>query len=57
MDKKFVYVFDITARDLLLSQGFIPVKFDDNNNIFIFHNQENFVFNKTIHMFSDKLTF
>ena len=57
MDKNFVYVFDIAARDLLLSQGFIPIKFDDDNNIFIFHNQENFVFNKIIHMFSDKLSF
>lgn len=59
MDKKFIYVFDEKARDLLSAQGFIPVKFDEQNNIFVFHNQEvaNFTFDKVIHLFMDTITF
>ena len=40
MDKKFIYVFDENSRDLLLAHGFVPMKFDEQNNIFAFHNQE-----------------
>ena len=59
MDKKFVYVFDEKARDILLAQGFTPMKFDEQNNIFVFHNQEivNFTFSEVIHLFMDTITF
>ena len=59
MEKKFIYVFDEKSRDLLLAQGFIPVKFDEQNNIFAFHNQEivNFTFSEVIHLFTDTITF
>lgn len=59
MSKNFVYVFEEKTRDLLLAQGFIPVKFDDKNNIFAFHNQEttNFTFSEIIHLLSDTITF
>ncbi len=59
MEKKFIYVFDEKSRDLLLAQGFVPMKFDEQNNIFAFHNQEvvNFTFSNFIHLLSDKITF
>ncbi len=59
MDKKFIYVFDVKARDLLLAQGFTPMKFDEQNNIFAFYNQEiaNFTFSETIHLLTDTITF
>ena len=59
MDKKFVYVFDEKARDILLAQGITPMKFDEQNNIFVFHNQEivNFTFSEVIHLFMDTITF
>lgn len=59
MNKKFIYVFEEKTRDLLLAQGFIPAKFDEQNNIFAFHNQEtvNFTFSEVIHLLSDTITF
>lgn len=59
MNKNFIYVFDEQSRDLLLSKGFIPIKFDEQNNIFAFINQEteNFVFSEIIHLCTDKITF
>lgn len=59
MDKKFIYVFDEKSRDLLLAQGFVPMKFDEQNNIFAFYNQEtaNFTFSEVIHLLTDTITF
>lgn len=59
MDKKFIYVFDENSKNLLLAQDFIPVRFDENNNIFVFHNKEflNFTFGEVIHLLTDTLTF
>lgn len=59
MNKNFIYVFDEQSRDLLLSKGFVPIKFDEQNNIFAFINQEteNFVFSEIIHLCTDKITF
>lgn len=59
MDKKFVYVFDEKNKDILLAQGFIPMKFDEQNNIYAFHNKKtkNFSFSEIIHLFSDTITF
>lgn len=59
MNKKFIYVFDKETKNLLLSQGFVPMKFDEKNNIYAFHNQEvvNFAFGSTTHLFTDTITF
>lgn len=55
----FVYVFSKEARDTLLSNGFIPVKFDEQNNIFAFHNKEvlNFAFNELTYLLTNTITF
>lgn len=59
MNKKFIYVFDEKSRDLLLAQGFTPMKFDEQNNIFAFYNEEtaNFTFSEVIHLLTDTITF
>lgn len=59
MDKKFVCVFDEKSRDLLLAKGFIPMKFDEHNSIFVFCNSKTieFTFSEVVHLFTDTLTF
>lgn len=59
MDKQFVYVFDEKSKDILLAKGFEFIKFDEQNNIFVFHNQEisNLIFSEVPHLFMDTLTF
>ena len=59
MDKKFIYVFDIYSKDLLLTHGFVPIKFDEKNNIFAFYNQDvsDLKFEKIIHLKTDIITF
>lgn len=59
MDNKFIYVFSSESKDLLLEHGFIPAKFDEQNNIFAFHNQEtmNFAFGSVSYVLTDIITF
>lgn len=56
---KFIYVFTVNARDLLLKKGYQLLKSDDANNIFIFANSDRMAFDLTgvIHLASDTLTF
>jgi hypothetical protein len=37
MDGKFIYVFDTEARDKLLANGFVLLKEDDGNQIYVFN--------------------
>ena len=59
MTEKFVCVFDKEAKDLLLLQGFIPVKLDEKNNIFVFYNQEpkSLIFSDIRYLFTNTITF
>lgn len=56
---KFVYVFTISARDMLLKKGYRLLKSDDANNIFIFANTDKMSFDMkgVIHLESDTLSF
>lgn len=35
---KFICVFSINDKDLLLAQGYMLLKSDDNNSIYVFEN-------------------
>ena len=56
---KFVYVFTISARDMLLQKGYRLLKSDDTNNVFIFANTDKLMsdLNGVIHLESDTLSF
>lgn len=61
MDKPFVYVFTISARDKLVENGFKLLKSDYTNNIFVFAADDdrtiNFSWDNIIYIKSDTLTF
>lgn len=59
MKDKFVCVFDEKTKDLLLLQNFVPIKFDEHNNIFMFCNQENttFEFSNVECLFTNTISF
>lgn len=44
MNNNFIYVFDKQARDMLLADGFHLLKSDERNEIYVFVNQEQFIF-------------
>lgn len=59
MEGKFIYVFNIESYEKLLLMGYKPLKSDENQNIYIFENQDKLVFSadeiECVH--SDTLTF
>ena len=62
MQGKFIYVFDVCARDKLLSANYQLLKSDVNQNIFVFENNGTMTFaNNSTDDFpfiiSDTLTF
>lgn len=59
MDKKFIYVFTLQARDLLLNAKYNLLSSDDTNNIFIFaaDSGEDIDWNKIIFLRSDTLLY
>jgi hypothetical protein len=56
---KFIYVFTVNSRDLLLKKGYQLLQSDDTNNIFVFANTEKMAFDLhgVIHLASDTLFF
>lgn len=61
MDKPFIYVFTLSARDQLLENGFTLLKSDEDNNLFIFAADDerpvNFSWDNIIYIKSDTLLF
>lgn len=41
---KFIYVFDVSARDKLLAAGFSLLKADDKNEMYVFNASSNLNF-------------
>lgn len=56
---KFIYVFDKETSDTLIKQGFILVKSDKQNKVYIFENnsRNKLNFSKKNFVFSNTLTF
>lgn len=56
---KFIYVFGIDDRDMLLAEDFHLLKSDTKNNIYVFENKSGMKFSvdKINCVFSDTLTF
>ncbi len=59
MGKKFIYVFNLEARDKLLAENYRMLKCDERQNIFIFENKENcnFAAIGVSYILSDTLSF
>lgn len=57
--QKFLYVFAEADKDTLISAGYLLLKSDKANNIYVFENREKecFALDKSEHLFSDTLTF
>lgn len=36
--EKFIYVFDTASRDALLREGFLLLKADEENDVYVFEN-------------------
>jgi len=55
----FIYVFSTQDRDKLLSKNYNLLKSDERNNIYVFENNNQLVFDNTDmkFVFSDMLTF
>lgn len=60
---KFIYVFNTDARDAMINAGYIMLKSDDRNNIFVFEGVESpnqtqtFALNNVSYIPSNTLTF
>lgn len=56
---KFFYVFSKDARDELLAAGYMIIKNDEHNNMYIFENKKNLTFDKkkVKHLETNTLTF
>lgn len=56
---QFIYVFDTEVRDELENLGYILLKNDEQNSIFVFKNDDRLVFDmeSNSYVFSDTLTF
>lgn len=56
---KFICVFSATARDILVSRGYVLIRSDDRQSIYVFQNRENCYFdlNDVSYVFSNTLTF
>ena len=56
---QFIYVFDTEVRDELEKLGYILLKNDEQNSIFVFKNDDRLVFDmeSNSYVFSDTLTF
>ncbi len=59
MTKQFIYVFDSSARDTLLEAGFLLLKEDARNQIFVFRADEtlSFALSDISFLTSDTLSF
>ena len=61
MDKPFIYIFTLDARDKLLENGFTLLKSDLDNNLFIFAADDsipvNFSWDNVIYINTDTLLF
>lgn len=57
--KKFIYVFSESDRDTLISQGYILLKADNTQKMYVFKNKEELCFsmNNETFILSDTLTF
>jgi len=57
--QNFIYVFDVDARDTLLSMKYELLKSDDDKKIYVFVNKDRRDFScaKTGYVLSDTLTF
>lgn len=59
--QNFIYIFDTAARDRLLEAGFLMLKKDEENSIFIFANDDTERFSalrpEFSYVLSDTLTF
>lgn len=59
--ENFIYVFDSAARDMLLQAGFLLLKEDEQNSVYVFANDSTLKFSETLsdhsHVLSDNLTF
>lgn len=55
----FIYVFSIEDRDNLISKNYNLIKSDERNNVYVFDNNDQLVFDNTNMKFvySDILTF
>lgn len=38
--EKFIYVFNTEARDALVKRGYVMLKADDKNSVYVFENRE-----------------
>ena len=57
---RFIYVFDDVVKDELMSRGFVLLKSDERNQIYVFRNDSNqqlFDLNENTFALSDTLTF
>lgn len=59
MTGKFIYVFDAETRDKLLASGYVLLKTDENQKIYVFENKAelNFASGDFSFVLSDTLTF
>lgn len=57
MEGKFIYVFDVLARDMLLANGYKMLKETDNMCIFENKSELKFEMNGMSCLYSDTLTF
>lgn len=58
MGERFIYVFDPETRDKLAALGYICIKSDERNKLYVFLNDERLSFAKIDGcVTSDKLTF
>ena len=57
---KFVYVMDKASKEELLNKGFLLLKEDERNSIWVFENKEPYAFTLDVaasYVLSDVLTF
>ena len=61
MMDRFIYVFDTAARDRLLGAGFLMLKADERNSLYVFANDGAMSFAEVLdvvgYVLSDTLTF
>lgn len=57
--EKFIYVFDTSTKDVLLSMQYVLLKTDIKNNVYIFENKQDCCLNfeNSKYVLSNTLTF
>ena len=56
---RFVYVFDKGTAESLMAQGYVPIKMNEKNNVYVFENKTELLmkFTKKDFVFSNTLSF